>query len=74
MPCKAGNQRQYFEFALWAGSLGRPVSIKDIEGYFDIGHQSAWKTHRNWMKALQHHRENTKPGGNRHPQTTVQGP
>ena len=22
----------------------------------------------------QHHRENTKPGGNRHPQTTVQGP
>ncbi len=57
MPKKAGNQRQYFEFALWASALGRPVSIADIEGFFQISHQSAWKTHRNWMQALQHHRE-----------------
>ncbi len=57
MPAKAGNQRKYFEFALWAGTLGRPVSIKEIEGYFQISHQSAWRIHRNWMQANQSHHE-----------------
>ena len=61
MATKAGNQRAYFEFALWAISLGRPVSLKEVEGYFDISHQSAWRTHRNWMQAQRAHRERSSP-------------
>lgn len=57
MPARCGNQRKYFEFALWAAALGRPVPIKEIEGYFQISHQSAWRIHRNWMQANQTHRE-----------------
>lgn len=67
MPTKAGNQRLYFEFALWAASLPRPVSIREIEGYFQISHASAWRIHRNWMRAQQAHRERQCP-------TTVQTP
>lgn len=53
MPARAGTQRKYFEFALWALSLGRPVSIKEVEGFFGIAHASAWRLHRNWMLAHQ---------------------
>lgn len=59
MPKKAGNQRMYFEFALWAAELKRPVSIKEIEGYFQISREGAWRIHRNWMLAQQSHREHT---------------
>lgn len=57
MPNKAGNQTKYFEFALWASSLGRVPSQREIEGYFQISRESAWRTHRNWLRALIHHRE-----------------
>jgi len=61
VPKKAGNQRAYFEFALWAGSLGRVPSIREIEGYFQVSHQSAWRIHRNWMNALQTHHARRQP-------------
>lgn len=57
MPARVGTQRTYFEFALWAISLGRPVSIKEVEGFFNIAHASAWRVHRHWMQANQAHRE-----------------
>lgn len=53
MPAHAGNQRLHFEFALWASSLGRLPSINEVEGFFQVSRQSAWRIHRNWMKALQ---------------------
>lgn len=56
MGIRAGNQRKYFEFALWAIALGRPPSIKEVEGFFQVDRQSAWRTHRNWMLANEHHR------------------
>jgi len=74
MPARCGNQRKYFEFALWAAELGRTVSIKDIEGYFQISHQSSWRIHRNLMQANQSHRESKARRQPAPVQTPIQGP
>lgn len=71
MPKQAGNQRTYFQFALWASALGRVPTVLEVSGYFDISRESAWRTHRNWMRALQLHREShpspAAPGTRQHP-------
>jgi hypothetical protein len=63
MPRKAGNQRRYFEFALWAAGLARPPSVKDVEGWFQVTRESAWRIHRNWTQALGAHQQQA--GGKR---------
>lgn len=55
----AGNQRSYFGFALWAQSLGRIPTVKEIEGFFQVSRQSAWRIQKNWLYALTDHREST---------------
>ena len=61
MPIKAGNQRKYFEFALWAIALGRPPSRLEICGFFGISRSGAARVDGNWKAALKHHRESQAP-------------
>lgn len=72
MPRTPGKQRQHFEFALWAAALGRLPTIHEVEGYFQVCRQSAWRIHRNWMRALEHHRIH--PAAGKRPSTVRKTP
>lgn len=55
MPTSRPTQQRYFEFALWAIALGRPVTFYDVQGFFQISVVSAKRLHRHWMLAVDHH-------------------
>lgn len=55
MPAHAITQARLIDFALWALDQHRPITARDVEGYFNVSRQSAWRLHRIWLRAVSEH-------------------